>query len=146
MPLLLLGAGLWRAEEEVGRQRCGGSITTDGCGLGHFGQPKEHSLRGGLAARTRHPCPAGPSAHQHHQCCCNNPAGLREHLRRPGNWEALIHDTYVSRDVVVLPAFETKPGAPLEEGRGIAMRAFEGKRQRLCSGTTKQELLDYTSN
>lgn len=53
--------------------------------------------------------------------------GLRDHLIEPENYQALLVDAYVHKDIIVLPAFETKQGLPLDEGLEIAMKAFRSK-------------------
>ncbi len=43
-------------------------------------------------------------------------------------YDALVYDTYHMKDLVVLPAFETKQGLSLGLGSAIAKRAVMGER------------------
>lgn len=53
--------------------------------------------------------------------------GLRQRLLQEPGWSAMMHDTHVNKDVIVLPAFETKPRLPLDEGKEIAENAIRSK-------------------
>lgn len=58
-------------------------------------------------------------------------AGLREAMLRPAAWRQALVDTHLQRHVLVLPAFETRQGLPLEEGGAVAQRAADGDKRSL---------------
>ena len=58
-------------------------------------------------------------------------ANLRAHLLAEPRFSALVTDAYINLDVVVLPAFETKPGLPLAQGTAIAERAIQGTKKQV---------------
>lgn len=51
--------------------------------------------------------------------------GMRNRLLAEPGWSALLRDTHINKDIVVVPSFETKDTLPIELGRAMALRAVQ---------------------
>jgi hypothetical protein len=50
---------------------------------------------------------------------------MRNRLLTEPGWSALLRDTHMNKDIVVVPSFETKDTLPIELGRAVTLRAVQ---------------------
>ena len=68
-------------------------------------------------------------------------AGLHERLSEPTANEALVQDTTIHRQAIVLPAFETDPQMTLLDGRDAAHLAIHSASQELLTQSVLHHLV-----